>query len=533
MGFLVSWYGKLFGVRTVAALLPELNLEKAVVAELQGYNRLLPPRWADLALQNRAVDVATFLRSALGRDTPPAHEEVVLARKQGRGARPLALLGLRERVLYRCLVMRINDSALVPPRASLSYDDFVSGPLAVEGCKYVLKTDVSCYYQYIDHERLVDEVVAVTGDDLAAGAAVELLYGTSGRRFGLPQLSDVSDVLAEIYIEPMRKRLARAGYSVFRYVDDFRVACPSYASALAAWEEADHAARDLGLVLNEQKTTTPSLDTYQSSLTAVRDRESEIFDSLGFDWFDFSSYADEEEEAVEADEPETLGHELPDDAAPGPVSREPREVTATQIEAARAVIERWFAEETGDGAPSYQSLVTTELVRRSLGVLSAAADPWALTYAVPLLVYAPSVTPHLFQNLMACVGSDAGEVSKTLDAICNTSVVGVWQSVWVAHVAGYLPRHRRTPGGSMPAHAKWLRQHANGNGTLAGEALVSLARRRVLSIGDAKSAVERLSELARPLGVIATALVGRTDAVADVARDRLDSWRAEWAVEHL
>lgn len=105
------------------------------------------------------------------------------------------------------------------------------------------KADIASYYQYIDHERLVDEVVAQTGDDLAVGLAVELLSETSGRRFGLPQLSQVSDILADVYIGPMSRHLARAGFRAWSFADDFRVACRTYDEALRALEAVDEGAR--------------------------------------------------------------------------------------------------------------------------------------------------------------------------------------------------------------------------------------------------------------------------------------------------
>jgi hypothetical protein len=115
---------------------------------------------------------------------------------------------------------------------------------------------------------------------LAVSLAVELLGETSGRQFGLPQLSSVSDVLADVYIAPMRRHLVRSGFQVWSYADDFRVACRSYDEALRALEAADEGARLLGLVLNELKTATPGVDKYRDSLTALRDRERALFAHL-------------------------------------------------------------------------------------------------------------------------------------------------------------------------------------------------------------------------------------------------------------
>ena len=224
-------------------------------------------------------------------------EDVLLARKLGRGARPLSLLGLQERILYRGVVALVEKAAQVSGNRSFEeFEAFQREPLEVQGCRYVLKADIAAYYQYIDHERLVDEVVAQTGDDLAVYIAVDLLHRATGRAYGLPQLNTSSDVLAEIYIEPMRRALIRSGFITYRFADDFRVACRTYAEALSAWEAADSAARDLGLVLNESKTSTPRLERYSASLTALRDQEQQLFQDLDVEQLDTPPYSDTEDE---------------------------------------------------------------------------------------------------------------------------------------------------------------------------------------------------------------------------------------------
>ena len=160
----------------------EIDVPGAVEAELASRNRLLPPQWGDLALAGHEATVADWFRSLVRRDFSVQQEDILLARKLGRGARPLSLLGLQERLLYRGVVALVESTAHVSGGRSFEdYEIFQRAPLEVEGCRYVLKADIAAYYQYIDHERLVDEVVAQTGDDLAASVAVELLRQATGR----------------------------------------------------------------------------------------------------------------------------------------------------------------------------------------------------------------------------------------------------------------------------------------------------------------------------------------------------------------
>ena len=356
----------------------DIDVAGAVAAELATRNRLLPPRWGDLALIDHFEAISDWFRSLIRHDFDVQDEDVLLARKPGRGARPLTLLGLQERILYRGVVALVETAAQVSGNRNFEvYETFQRAPLDVQDCRYVLKADIAAYYQYIDHERLVDEVVAQTGDDLAVSIAVDLLHQATGRAYGLPQLNTSSDVLAEIYIEPMRRALIRAGFAAYRFADDFRVACRTYAEALAAWEAADSAARDLGLVLNESKTSTPGLERYSGSLTALRDQERQLFQDLDLEQLDTPPYSDIEDVQLEAtallseeefDEGEVTTAPALDTAMAVP--------TAAQMTAANRVLDRWLEEEEDDETQHRDSArVTASLLGRALRVFGRRRRP--------------------------------------------------------------------------------------------------------------------------------------------------------------
>lgn len=288
-----------------AAVLAEVDYSGAVMGELTTRNRYLPPPLADRALLGHVEGLVDRVRARMRRDFHPANHDSVLARKAGRGSRPLPYVALEDRIIYRALVnVIVGRLSVVPTRSD--YDHFADSPLKVDGCSYVLKADIAAYYQYVDHERLIDEIVAQTGDDLAITAVVELLQGATGRKFGLPQISDPSDVLGDLYVDPIRRNLVRRGYVAGRYADDFRVACADYNEALEALEHIERSAFELGLVLNEAKTGTPSRETYQESRSEVRRAEHHLFDQhklqapdMTFEEFFASAdseYSDDEDE---------------------------------------------------------------------------------------------------------------------------------------------------------------------------------------------------------------------------------------------
>ncbi len=85
------------------------DLDEVVAAELVTWNKLTPPRWADRALVGSESEVVSWFGSLARRELELDAEEVLFARKLGRGARPIALLGLKERLLYRGAVSVILD----------------------------------------------------------------------------------------------------------------------------------------------------------------------------------------------------------------------------------------------------------------------------------------------------------------------------------------------------------------------------------------------------------------------------------------
>lgn len=512
----------------------EIDVPGAVEAELASRNRLLPPQWGDLALAGHEATVADWFRSLVRRDFSVQQEDILLARKLGRGARPLSLLGLQERLLYRGVVALVESTAHVSGGRSFEdYEIFQRAPLEVEGCRYVLKADIAAYYQYIDHERLVDEVVAQTGDDLAASVAVELLRQATGRSYGLPQLNASSDVLAEIYVEPMYRELLRSGFAAYRFADDFRVACRTYAEALGAWEAADSAARDLGLVLNELKTSTRRVERYEKDLTALRDQEQEIFDDLDIEELEDVEYFDDEELGVTSllEEDEFEEGELVNSSEEDLVVQEaPRQ---TQVIAARAVLERWELESADPEVRRDETVqVGASLLRRSLQVLGNAKETAALPYIAPLLVYMPSLTPTISKYMIQCADGYSRSVINALDEVCQSRVLNAWQATWISYVAGAMPRRR--PVLRSTVNVQWLQaQIQSASPAVSAEAILALARRRLVSVEQINMVLSRLTPVQRPTGIIALAVVGDEEMARKAAPSAIDKIRVEWAGEHL
>lgn len=513
-----------------------MDLPLAVRSELGSSNRLLPPRWSDLALLNYIDEVAGWIDSVMKREIQIDAEGVLLARKLGRGARPLSLLGLKERLIYRGAVSLIERDVGLPDRSRETHEAFLRAPLGSEDCRYVLKADVASYYQFVDHERLVDEVVAQVGDDLAVGLAVELLREATGRRFGLPQLSSASDTLAEIYIEPIRRVVAREGFPVWRFADDLRVSCRSYEEALAALEITDHAARELGLILNEMKTSTPGRRTYEMSLTAQDRAEADLFEELeieeleepeGGDYLNLGPPTADLPRALlaedEFDEADMVPHGE-EDAQEG--------ISEAQLHAASKVLNSWVAEEEDEETQrAERAHITARLLGRALRVFALAQDDRALGNVPAMLVYEPSLTPTISRYMRAAGHFARSKCRDALNEVCQSGIVSYWQATWMAYVAGELPRRR---GGAESSHVLWLKkQLSSRNSALRAEAALALARRRLVPVSDVNEVLVAASPVDRPTVVIALAALGDEGAAMNAADSELDRLMIGWALDRF
>lgn len=262
------------------AVIASLDLRAAVDAEHDAPHAWLPEEPAWPPLRTNKGEVAAAVATQLATGYVPRAELVVNMRKTSFAVRPLAVWWPLDRIVYRALTDRILAGADPLDQSSAAYMTFVNGPvghatqptpkpgggfivtLAVGG--YVVKTDITGYYQYIDHRILAEQLLLLSDDYEAIDALTELLSEVQGRAFGLPQMLQPSDRLADIYIQAVQRTLVRAGRSVWRYNDDFRIACATYIDALRAIEEFAVAARRIGLVLNESKTTISKIGTYIS-----------------------------------------------------------------------------------------------------------------------------------------------------------------------------------------------------------------------------------------------------------------------------
>lgn len=515
-----------------------------VSAEVFSRNRFLPPRWGDIALYSHVEEVTSWIQSVQHREIEPNKSDFVMARKSAQGARPLTYMSLRDRLLYRVATDQALRDVFVADRGGDAYDEFLNDPLSVHDTRFILKTDIAAFYQYIDHERLVDEVVAQTGDDLAASLAVGVLQGATNRRFGLPQMTTPSDRLSDVYIQPIERALIREGMNVFRFADDFRVACSDYDDALTALELIERVSLSLGLVVNEGKTTTPRRDIYEASLTSVKAAEADLFGSLQTDIVEFDvedGYGDSE---IEEFDPTawTLVHEGTGEADDEVDNDDGASIDSTPDEvqtmaALQGVLEWQLAQDSRESTQGSRESIgagwtastRSVILRKSLKVLALAKNPTALRSITAILVKEPHFAPQTVRYMLALTPRYADQVAQVMDQICSRRITSVWQSLWLAYCGGEVAHS--TSGGPSD-HVKWLYAHMNSShGFLAAEATLALARRGLITPGQVVEILDRIPVVHRPTVLMALATVGSESAIRSIADSRIERLQVEWAAQ--
>ena len=128
---------------SVRSVVGQLNLADAVRRELALRNRLLPPRWDHLALVPEHERVEAALRSFLRRGPSGVRADIVYCNKGWRGVRPLHVMPLGDRILYRALVDKIATALPEHLQAREPVGDFRVAPLKHPGVSHMKPPGVS------------------------------------------------------------------------------------------------------------------------------------------------------------------------------------------------------------------------------------------------------------------------------------------------------------------------------------------------------------------------------------------------------
>jgi len=129
------------------------------------------------------------------------------------------------------------------------------------GHTMVVDADIKSYFDTIPQQQLMERVK----EKVADGKVLTLLESylnqdvmeTTGRwtpEVGTPQGAVISPLLANIYLDPLDQMMARRGYEMVRYADDFVILCRSEEEAHGALDMVKQWIEAVGLKLHPDKT---------------------------------------------------------------------------------------------------------------------------------------------------------------------------------------------------------------------------------------------------------------------------------------
>jgi hypothetical protein len=485
--------------------LDQIDLVAAARNEASSPPDLLPAGIAEQLLREKSDELGKLLRAQLQSGMNLSQPEELPAVKAVRGRRPLALLPISQRVMFRALVETL--APLLPPleRGGAEFNDFKTAPLGSDGCRFVVTADVASCYQYVDHSLIQDELLAITGEPFITDSILTLLRAMSGSNCGLPQNRYGSHHLADLVLDIAERRVARDGFEVWRYNDDFRIASTNRAEAHEALERLEECLRSLGLTTNEEKTSIVTIGTYIASLDAAMERRRQIRDDVQIDLTEFTYDGD------------AFIPELPE----------------IEAETCRRVLDEWRHRVT-DGTPRFglEAALDRQLVTISLIMLSALSDPDGLAQCGFILQNEPSLSPYVSKYLSDLQLEDVTGVEECIDSVIDNDglYLNPWQRLWL------LQPLKTCKGLSMSQESWLVAQCSDRSDYLRSDAALALAHHGKIPLDDVMKQFNVSSEAALPQLVAAAAKI--TGDMSDrrlrtFTRDRpAFQWVAQLALGH-
>jgi RNA-directed DNA polymerase len=144
------------------------------------------------------------------------------------------------------------------------------------GYTFIVDADLKSYFDTIPHDRLM----TLVGQKVSDGRVLNLIeaFLKQGVLDGLkewtpetgsPQGAVISPLLSNIYLNPLDHLMAREGFEMVRYADDFVILCRSPEEAARALAKVQDWTAEAGLILHPTKTR-------------IVNAQDETFDFLGY-----------------------------------------------------------------------------------------------------------------------------------------------------------------------------------------------------------------------------------------------------------
>jgi hypothetical protein len=487
-------------------LVAEAEFRSAVDLVLANQPRLLPPDPATVVLGTHRDEGAAWAHSQAVGEMTPTPGDVVSAAKGKHGIRPVAVWDIPSKLLYTALSERLRPDLPDLVRGSESWNEFLKAPLG-EPCDYVVVADIASCYDMIDHGLLTEELRVQRGDHDTIDTLIDLLAEVGRRKYGLPQQSASSDLLANAFLQRLERFLHRRGLRLWRYVDDFRIACDTWSEVVRAIEVLDEEARRHGLLLNDFKTFTWKRGNYEERLEHVEKLRQDIADEAEIDLQVWTAGQYEEPDEVEVD---------PNDVA---------------VLASTRLLDLWrdIAGE-GEVAPEQRDthLAVLQLLPQALAILVPDPDDLADTLDIlfQILRFEQVLTPAVCGYLTTV--TDQAQLFAALDRFLQMDpYLSDWQMWWVLNLYGGFPGFTSGAGGATRLQWATSTYDRTAPGTLIrAHAALNLARLGALAVDRLMTDYDTSSPTARSTLAAAIAIAQPPPQIEAAVRadSQLHAW---------
>lgn len=229
--------GQLEAALTTAKNLLIGNPEYSEIPDVAGY--------ADIQDQWDKGYRATLEAAILDGDCIPRHTEIVDYPKNAITFRPLARFSARDRLIYDALIFSVAasvDRQIRKPVYSYRWSHKEGRPifwfrpwrnmqraarqqLEIDKSMRMATLDVSSFYEHVDVEILADDLGCLSRKAQRSKNLSRFLisFQRINHAWGLPQGSDASGILANLYLAPVDEYLFKNGFRYLRYSDDIMI----------------------------------------------------------------------------------------------------------------------------------------------------------------------------------------------------------------------------------------------------------------------------------------------------------------------